>query len=136
MDSNPDREVFSARFCINLIFTRVSGVYRSSTYFPYPESFSAPLGAIKCLSFTSLEDGGKGVEALRKVCIDALNALDAHGLRTLLNHRVSFAMNCSRSAGLNNCTCCSKTSQWGGDSSGSGSRSNCEIASSIARRFS
>ncbi len=24
---------------------------------------------------TSLEDGGKGVEALRKVCIDALNAL-------------------------------------------------------------
>ncbi len=52
MASNPDREVLSAQMCINLVFTRVSGIFRSSTSFPCPESFSAPLGAIKCLSPT------------------------------------------------------------------------------------
>ena len=50
MDSNPDREVLSAQFCINLVFIRVSGIFMSLTSFPCPESFSAPLGARKCLS--------------------------------------------------------------------------------------
>jgi hypothetical protein len=31
MASNLDREVLSARMCINLIFTRVSGIFGSST---------------------------------------------------------------------------------------------------------
>ena len=50
MASNPDIEVLSARFCINLVFTRVSSIFRSLTSFPYPERFSAPKGARKCLS--------------------------------------------------------------------------------------
>ena len=50
MASNPDREILSARMFINLVSTRVSGVFRSSTSFPFPESFSAPKGARKCLS--------------------------------------------------------------------------------------
>jgi len=56
MASNPDREVLSARMCINLVFTRVSGVFRSSTSFPCAERFSAPLGARKCLSPISKGD--------------------------------------------------------------------------------
>ena len=35
MASSPDREVLSARMCLNLVFTRVSAVFRSSTSFPY-----------------------------------------------------------------------------------------------------
>ena len=50
MASNLDREILSARKCINLVFIRVSGVFRSSTSFPCLEGFSAPLGARKCLS--------------------------------------------------------------------------------------
>ncbi len=52
MASNPGLEVLSARMGINLVFTRVSGIFRSSTSFLCPESFSAPKGARKCLSPT------------------------------------------------------------------------------------
>jgi hypothetical protein len=44
------REIVPAQMGMNLAFTRVSGVFSSSTCFPYPERFSAPLGARKCLS--------------------------------------------------------------------------------------
>jgi hypothetical protein len=35
---------------INRVVTKVSGIFRASTSFAYPERFSAPLGAKKCLS--------------------------------------------------------------------------------------
>ena len=50
MASNPDRERVLARKGINLVLTRVSGIFRASTSFAYPDRFSAPLGARKCLS--------------------------------------------------------------------------------------
>ncbi len=50
MASNLDAEGILARMGINLVLTRVSGIFRASTSFAYPERFSAPLGARKCLS--------------------------------------------------------------------------------------
>ena len=50
MASNLDIEMVLARMGMNLVFTRVSGIFRLSTSFPCYESFSAPLGARKCLS--------------------------------------------------------------------------------------
>jgi len=50
MASNLDRERFLDRIGINLEFTRVSGIFKPSTSFPCYETFSAPLGARKCLS--------------------------------------------------------------------------------------
>ncbi len=50
MASNLDIERFSARMGMNLVLTRVSGIFRSSTSFPCYDSFSAPKGARKCLS--------------------------------------------------------------------------------------
>jgi hypothetical protein len=50
MGSNPDRERLLARKGINLVLTRVSGIFRALTSFAYPDRFSAPLGARKCLS--------------------------------------------------------------------------------------
>ena len=52
MASNLDRKRLLARIGINLVLTRVSGIFRASTSFAYPERFSAPLGARKCLSPT------------------------------------------------------------------------------------
>jgi hypothetical protein len=50
MASNLDAEGILAWMGINLVLTRVSGIFRASTSFAYPERFSAPLGARKCLS--------------------------------------------------------------------------------------
>lgn len=50
MASNLDRERLLARICINLVLTRVSGIFRALTSFAYSQRFSAPLGARKCLS--------------------------------------------------------------------------------------
>ena len=50
MDLNLDRERLLAQTGTNLVFIRVSGVFRALTSFPYPEGFSVPLGAWKCLS--------------------------------------------------------------------------------------
>jgi hypothetical protein len=52
MASNLDIERFLARMSMNLVFTRVSGIFRSLTSFPCYEAFSAPKGARKCLSPT------------------------------------------------------------------------------------
>jgi len=52
MASNLDREGILARIGINLALTRVSGIFRTLTSFAYPQRFSAPLGAGKCLSPT------------------------------------------------------------------------------------
>jgi hypothetical protein len=57
MASNPDRERLLARLGINLVLIRVSGIFRASTSFAYPERFSAPLGARKCLSPVIREPG-------------------------------------------------------------------------------
>jgi hypothetical protein len=53
MASNLDIERFLARMSMNLVFTRVSGIFRSLTSFPCYEAFSAPKGARKCLSPTT-----------------------------------------------------------------------------------
>ena len=50
MASNLDRERLLALMGINPGLTMVSAIFEASTYFPYPERFPAPLGAIKCLS--------------------------------------------------------------------------------------
>lgn len=50
MASNPDLERVLARIGINLVVTKVSGVFRSSTCFRCPERFLAPKEARKCLS--------------------------------------------------------------------------------------
>jgi hypothetical protein len=55
MTSNLDREGLLDRIGMNLVFTRVSGFFRASTYFPCSEAFSAPLGARKSLSPTDMK---------------------------------------------------------------------------------
>lgn len=50
MASNLDREGLLARIGINLVLTRVSGIFKALTSFAYSQRFSAPLGARKCLS--------------------------------------------------------------------------------------
>jgi hypothetical protein len=50
MASKLDREGVLARMGINVVPTRVSAIFMASTSFAYPERFSAPLGARKCLS--------------------------------------------------------------------------------------
>jgi hypothetical protein len=50
MASNLDTQGLLARIGINLVLTKVSGIFRASTSFAYPERFSAPLEAKKCLS--------------------------------------------------------------------------------------
>jgi hypothetical protein len=50
MASNLDRERLLAQIDINLVLTRVSGIFRSSTSFRCYETFSAPLEDRKCLS--------------------------------------------------------------------------------------
>jgi len=52
MASSPDRERLLAQKGINLVLTRVSGIFRASTSLAYPDRFSAPLGARKRLSPT------------------------------------------------------------------------------------
>ena len=53
MASNLDKKRLLAQLYINLVSTRVSGLFRASTSFPYYETFSATLGARKCLSSTN-----------------------------------------------------------------------------------
>ncbi len=60
MASNLDTQGLLARIGINLVLTRVSGMFRAATSFAYPERFSAPLGARKYLS----PDSGVGLHAL------------------------------------------------------------------------
>lgn len=54
MASNLDKKRLLARISINLVLTKVSGIFRASTSFAYPERFSDPLGARNCLSPTNI----------------------------------------------------------------------------------
>lgn len=70
MVSNPELERLLARIGINLVCTKVSGVFRSSTCFACPERFSAPKGARKCLSPVS------HCQADKNLCRSEFNWLD------------------------------------------------------------
>jgi hypothetical protein len=50
MASNPGREILSDQIGIDLVSTRVSGLFTSLTCFPYTEGLSATTEARKCLS--------------------------------------------------------------------------------------
>jgi hypothetical protein len=50
MASKLDTERLLVQMSINLVLARVSGIFRASTSFAYPERFSALLGARNCLS--------------------------------------------------------------------------------------
>lgn len=81
MVSNPELERLLARIGINLVCTKVSGVFRSSTCFACPERLSAPLGAIKCLSPVS------PCQADKNLCRSEFNWLDIL-LRELFDHQL------------------------------------------------
>ncbi|MEP0855623.1 restriction endonuclease [Trichocoleus sp. DQ-U1] len=83
MASNLDREGLSARKSINPVFTRVSGIFWSSTSFPCSERFSAPKGARKCLSPTK---HGNGVKPIKQACTIALRDRYGWRLETSINY--------------------------------------------------
>jgi len=70
MASNPELERLLARIGINIVCTKVSGVFRSSTCFACPDRFSAPLWALKCLSPVS------PCQADKNLCRSEFNWLD------------------------------------------------------------
>jgi hypothetical protein len=72
MASKLDTERILVQMGINLVLARLSGIFKASTSFAYPERFSAPFGARKCLSPVSFSNGKFLVVKAEKLTADWL----------------------------------------------------------------